>query len=91
MDILTQVMKHFKTLLKSLHDAVQSAKDPTVIEHTNRQIRAINTLKAEVRRSMKLSNKRNSKSCGSIELVFSGLSASEFEGRSSINSGKQQA
>lgn len=89
MDILTEVMKHFKTLLKQLHDQVSSAKDPTVIEHTNRQIRAINSLKQEVRRSIRTSSKRASRDRGCLDL-YGGLSASEVEGRGSIMSNRGQ-
>ena len=95
MEILSKVMRHFKTLLKYLNDQVHTAKDPTVIEHTNRQIKAINSLKTSVKMSIKSSNKltyfRNSSSKESMETFFSGLSASDSncEGRSSMASGKQ--
>ena len=89
MDILTEVMKHFKTLLKTLHDQVSGAKDPTVIEHTNRQIRAINSLKQEVRRSIRASSKRASRERGCLDL-YAGFSASEVEGRGSILSSRGQ-
>jgi len=59
MDMLTKVMRHFKTLLKYLNDQVYTTKDPTVIEHTSRQIKAINALKTDVKQSMKSTNKRN--------------------------------
>ena len=36
MQILKQVLKHLKTLLKYLHDQVQTTQDPNVIESTNR-------------------------------------------------------
>ena len=36
MEMLTKVMRHFKTLLKYLNDQVYTTKDPTVIEHTSR-------------------------------------------------------
>ena len=85
--MLTKVMRHFKTLLKYLNDQVYTTKDPTVIEHTSRQIKAINALKTDVKQSMKSTNKRNQNK--SMETIFS-LSATEgnSEGRSSLASTK---
>lgn len=63
MQILKQVLKHLKTLLKYLHDQVQTTRDPTVIEQTNRQIRSIEKLSSEVKTSMKAQIKRAPKDC----------------------------
>lgn len=76
MTMLQQVVKHLKTLLKYLHDQVNTTKDPTVIEQTNRQIRAIEKLSTEVRTSMKHQSKRMPRD--SIETFFM-MSASEVE------------
>ena len=53
MTMLQQVLKHLKTLQKYIHGQVQTTKDPTVIEQTNRQIRSIEKLSNEVKSSMK--------------------------------------
>lgn len=76
MAMLQQIVKHLKTLLKYLHDQVNTTKDPTVIEQTNRQIRAIEKLSSEVRTSMKHHSKRMPRD--SIETFFL-MSASEVE------------
>lgn len=74
MQILKQVVKHMKTLLKYLHDQVQTTKDPTVIEQTNRQIRSIEKLNNEVKHSMKTQIKRAPKDC---QDAFFSMSASD--------------
>ena len=82
MQMLQQVLKHFKTLLKYLHDQVKTTKDPTVIEQTNRQIRSIEKLSNEVKTSMKSQMKRAPKD---QQESFFTLSASE-----SVGEGGQQ-
>lgn len=47
-----------KTLLKYLAEQVATTKDPNVIEHTNRQIRSIENLKADVKRTIKMQLKK---------------------------------
>lgn len=54
MGLLDKVQKHMKTLLKYLAEQVATTKDPNVIEHTNRQIRSIENLKADVKRTIKM-------------------------------------
>ena len=76
MDMLSQVLKHFKTLLKYLHGQVQTTKDPTVIEQTNRQIRQIEKLKIDVKMSMRIQTKRLPKNRETLENMVC-LSASE--------------
>lgn len=74
--LLDQVQKHMKTLLKYLHEQVSTTKDPNVIEHTNRQIRSIENLKSDVKRTMKASLRK--KGAAEAELfVFSAESCTE--------------
>lgn len=58
MGLLDKVQKHMKTLLKYLADQVATTKDPNVIEHTNRQIRSIENLKADVKFTIKMQMKK---------------------------------
>lgn len=82
LNLLDQVSKHIKTLVKYLHDQVATTSDPNVIESTNRQIRTIENLKSDVKRMIKASERKKS-----TETDFFALSAeSGTESRLSIGS-----
>lgn len=82
LNLLDQVSKHIKTLVKYLHDQVATTSDPNVIESTNRQIRTIENLKSDVKRMIKASARKKG-----TETDFFALSAeSGTESRLSIGS-----
>ena len=41
LDIMSQVDRHLKTLIKYLRNVVETCKDPLIIEHTQKQIKNI--------------------------------------------------
>ena len=47
-DVLIQVDKHLKTLVKHLRSVVESTHDPVIIEHQQRQINNIEKIHAEI-------------------------------------------
>ena len=71
-----------KTLLKYLHEQVTTTTDPNVIMHTNRHIRSIENLKADVKRTIKMHARKN----GVEPDMFVMSADSCTEGRVSIGS-----
>lgn len=47
-EVLIQVDKHLKTLVKHLRSVVENTHDPVIIEHQQRQINNIEKIHAEI-------------------------------------------
>lgn len=87
-EMLGQVSKHLRTLLKYLHGQVNTTKDPTVIEQANRQIRSIEKLRDNLKKSLRHKDKKLRKVC--LDTLFSAsesnFEAGNFTGRESMQS-----
>jgi len=52
LDIISQVDKHLKTLMKYLKNVVDQSMDPVIIEHTQRQITNIDKVHKDIKKTI---------------------------------------
>jgi len=52
LDILSQVDRHLKTLIKFLKNVVDQSSDPQIIEHTQRQIKGIENVHKDIKKAV---------------------------------------
>lgn len=73
LDIMSQVDRHLKTLIKYLRGVVESTKDPVTIEHTQKQIKNIEKIHKDIKKTI---NHRDNKSEASrvIDCLFDKMS-----------------
>jgi len=52
LDIMSQVDKHLKTLMKQLKTVVTTSQDPVIIEHTQKQIKNIEKIHKDIKKTI---------------------------------------
>ena len=72
LDIMSQVDKHLKTLIKYLRNVVDTSRDPLIIEHTQKQIKNIERIHKDIKKTI------NNKDCTSeaskiMDCIFSDI------------------
>lgn len=71
LDILSQVDRHLKTLIKFLKNVVEQSNDPQIIEHTQRQIKGIENVHKDIKKAIYHKDYCNSESSRVIDNIFS--------------------
>jgi len=71
LDMLSQVDRHLKTLIKFLKNVVDKSNDPQIIEHTQRQIKGIDNVHKDIKKAIYHNDHCASESSKLMEGVFS--------------------
>ena len=71
LDILSQVDRHLKTLIKFLKNVVDQSSDPQIIEHTQRQIKGIENVHKDIKKAIYHNDYCSSEASKTMDNLFS--------------------
>lgn len=74
--MMSQVDKHLKTLIKYLKNVVETCRDPLIIEHTQKQIKNIHSIHAQLKNTINNKEKYGDGVRGLDEIFASALDQS---------------